>query len=215
MAERERLLAEIETVYGSRLGLSETISVDGFLWVDAAVEAMAFDRPVDYLEIGSFMGVSTVVFATALRRRGALGRIVCLDPYFDNGYVETLPWLGEPVVKDSTPHVMAKASQLYASCGFDVYMNRQESRTGLQAIISGGKKFGLVFIDGNHEGLNPLCDLALSLCVIAPGGFIVLDDVTWPDVAPVKALCDRHLIPVLSSPQKACYRVVERRFERE
>ncbi|HLY54622.1 MAG TPA: class I SAM-dependent methyltransferase [Stellaceae bacterium] len=212
--ERESLLAEIAAVYGTRQGLSETISLEGFLWVDAAVEAMALKGPTDYLEIGSFMGVSTIVFASALRRRGVLGRIVCLDPYFDQGYVETLPWGGETVVKNSTPYVMAKACELYARCGLEVYLNRQESRAGLQAIISGGKKFGLVFIDGNHEGLNPLCDLALSLCVIAPGGFVVLDDVAWPDVAPVKALCDRHLVPVLGSPQKACYQAVERRYER-
>jgi Methyltransferase domain len=44
----------------------------------------------------------------------------------------------------------------------------------------------LLHIDGNHDRIAVERDLALYLpCVARPGGYVVLDDVSWPSIQPV------------------------------
>ena len=65
--------------------------------------------------------------------------------------------------------------------------------------------FDLIYIDGSHEGLEPLKDLGFSLELINENGIIMLDDPHWPDVNTIKELCERHYKKITESWKVAAY----------
>jgi predicted O-methyltransferase YrrM len=208
IAEREKLLDAIETVYNKRGGLSGAITESQFRWIDSIVERLAkVKNRVDFLEIGSFMGVSNVVFGSTLRRHGVLGSMVSIDPYYEGGYLETVPWRQQdgPVRHESDVNTMRKALLLYKECGFDVRLIRVASKEGLCRLLLEQAQFDLIFVDGDHEGLAPMTDVAFSLCLLRPDSYIILDDSFWPDIRPVRGLCEKHLIEIGAEGSKVCY----------
>jgi predicted O-methyltransferase YrrM len=163
------------------------------------------DGRADYLEIGSFQGASLAVVATTLRTMGRLGAICSVDPYFPGGYEETPPFETEAVRKRATPRMMRQAFELYRQLDLEVEHIREISSRALVQLLRGNRLFDLIFVDGNHEGLNPMVDMALSLQLLRPGGYIVMDDNSWPDIRPIVELCDRHLPVVAKGFHKTCY----------
>jgi hypothetical protein len=206
--QREWILDRIEAVYGRRDGFSETISESGFAYVDAVARQIAADKPsIDFLEIGSFMGISLVAWATSFRRFSVLGDVVSVDPYSPLPYSQTPPWKeGESIDFLAGPQTLAMAMRLYARCELNVRIIRATTRDALSELLAGTRRFDVVFVDGNHEGLNPLFDFAAATALVRPGSYIILDDTQWPDVAPIKELCDKHLVRVAQSFAKACYK---------
>ncbi len=171
------------------------------LSVAAASEAF---QPVDFLEIGSCQGVSMGAIGTMLKGHGVLGRLTSVDPYFDTGYFEgrTGPW-GENFHIEVDKRSRDLAMQLYGKLGLQVELVEKISREGLVELIRGERQYSLIYIDGSHEGTNPVTDFGLCQALLAPGGIIMLDDPYWPDVAPLRELCQRHLKVVAE-----CWKVV-------
>ena len=172
-------------VYG-RPALNNTMRPPCFsFFFDILASCPAPGGKVDYLEIGSFQGASMVSVGSILRTLGRLGSLCSVDPYFAGGYHETPPGETEPVRKRATPRVMKQALQLYETVGLDVEHVRDTTPPALIRFIKEERKFDFIFIDGSHEKLNPMVDMALSLQLIRPGGYIMMDDSKWPDIRPV------------------------------
>jgi hypothetical protein len=150
------------------------------------------NEQVDVLEVGSYEGVSLITIAYILREMRKLGRIVSVDPYFPDGYLETPPECGT-LHKASTPQTMAAALRLYDSFGLKVELLRECSDVALTTLLHKRDKFDLIFVDGNHEQLNPLIDAALAVLLLRENGILCLDDVEWPDVRPIANLCSKHM----------------------
>lgn len=55
-----------------------------------------------------------------------------------------------------------------------------------------GVTFGLIHIDGNHDTEPVLRDVRAFLPLLQPGGFLVMDDVSWPSVAPAVREAERQ-----------------------
>lgn len=53
-------------------------------------------------------------------------------------------------------------------------------------------QFGLIHIDGNHDTAPVLQDVANYLPLLQPGGFLVMDDISWPSVEPALAEASKH-----------------------
>jgi predicted O-methyltransferase YrrM len=162
------------------------------------------NQSVDYLEIGSCQGVSMGAIGSMLRSYGALGKLTSIDPYFAAGYPEGRdgPW-GEDFHIQIDKRSRNMALQLYVRLGLKVELVEKISRDGLVELIRRDRKYNLIYIDGSHEGLNPIADFGLCQALIAPGGIIMLDDPYWPDVVPVRELCQRRLELVAE-----CWKVV-------
>lgn len=165
------------------------------------------EGPIDYLEIGTFMGASMVTVGTLLHALGAAGRLVSIDPYFEEGYRETPPGGAGTGLKMSTPETMRRAMEYYRAAGLSVEVVRETGARALFDLAAGEARFAFVYIDGKHEQFAPMSDLALALRVLKPGGHVMLDDVNWPDVRPLYDLCRRHLTLVTEGFDKACFRV--------
>jgi hypothetical protein len=156
--------------------------------------ARAAARRVNYLEIGSCQGVSLALIGSMLQGHDALGNLTSIDPYFENGYEEgrTGPW-GHAFHIRIDKHTRNLAQQLYRNLGLAVELVEKISREGLVDLIRYNRTYHLIYIDGSHEGLNPTVDFGLCNALIAPGGVVMLDDPYWPDVMPLRELCERHL----------------------
>jgi predicted O-methyltransferase YrrM len=161
-------------------------------------------QTVGFLEIGSCQGVSMGAIGSMLKDYGALGKLTSIDPYFESGYREgrTGPW-GEDFHIEVDKRSRDLALQLYRNLGLKVELLEKISRDGLAELIRRERKYNLIYIDGSHEGLNPIADFGLCQALVAPQGIIMLDDPYWPDVAPLRELCQRHLEVVAE-----CWKVV-------
>jgi predicted O-methyltransferase YrrM len=179
---------------------------EGFVrTVDAVAQT---NQSVQYLEIGSCQGLSMSLIAGLLRDRSALGSLVSIDPYFETGYVE-----GEigPYKKAErvavTKNTKACAMRLYAQLGLNVEIIECTSGDGLIELIRNARTFDLVYIDGSHEQLWPAIDFGLCKAVLCSNGVVILDDHMWPDVQPIKQLCDKHAIKIQETWKTASYRL--------
>lgn len=174
--------------------------------VDAVAQT---NQPVQYLEIGSCQGLSMSLIAGLLRDRSVLGSLVSIDPYFETGYIEggTGPYRkAEQVVV--TKNTKACALRLYTQLGLNVEIIERRSGEGLIELIRNARTFDLVYIDGSHEQLCPTIDFGLCSAILRPNGVLILDDHMWPDVQPIKQLCDKHAVKIQETWKTASYRLL-------
>lgn len=150
-------------------------------------------QQINYLEIGSAQGISMSVIGLTLQGLERCGKLVSLDPYFANGYVEGegSPWKADKKITIDKA-TRDSAQVLYAGLGLKVTHLDMTSAKGLKKFVTGERQFQLIYIDGSHERLNPVIDFGLCCTILAPGGVIMLDDPMWDAVTPVKELCDLH-----------------------
>jgi len=66
-----------------------------------------------------------------------------------------------------------------------------------------GQRFGLVHIDGNHDTVHVMKDVELYLPLVTPGGFVVMDDISWDSVKPAVAAVAAQAAPILEVPASA------------
>jgi Methyltransferase domain len=60
-------------------------------------------------------------------------------------------------------------------------------KTSMQAIpdmAADGVRFGLIHIDGNHDTVRVMEDVGAYVPRLQPGGFVILDDISWESVRP-------------------------------
>jgi predicted O-methyltransferase YrrM len=163
---------------------------------------------ISYLEIGSANGISMALIGMLIKKRWrGKPRLVSVDPYFPEGFVEGARGPGECEIHVSIDRAAkARARALYARCGMEVELIDRTSIEALTGLISAGDHFDLIYIDGSHEGLQPMIDFGLCVPLLKANGVIMLDDhLEWPDVAPVKVLCDLHLTKIAESLKTAAY----------
>lgn len=206
---RTTVLAAVDAIYGDSWNYASDALrpeiAEGFVrTIDAVAQT---NQPVQYLEIGSCQGVSMSLIAGLLHDRSALGSLVSIDPYFETGYFETNPYgIGQQMAV--TKNTKACAMRLYAQLGLNVEIIERTSRDGLIELIRNARTFDLVYIDGSHEQLWPAIDFGLCNAVLRSNGVLILDDHMWPDVQPIKHLCDKHAVKIQETWKTASYRLL-------
>jgi predicted O-methyltransferase YrrM len=132
------------------------------------------------LEVGCAYGLSSLHIASALAGRTSAHHII-VDPF------QSTDWKGIGVTN-------------LDRAGIDFYELREEpSELALPQLVREGATFDLVFIDGWHTFDQTLVDMYFANRLIKVGGYIVIDDVSWPSVS--KAVSNFANYP--------CYRVVD------
>jgi predicted O-methyltransferase YrrM len=152
---------------------------------------LKIEEEIHILEIGSFEGKSTVWFIDNLLTNPG-SSITCIDPWtsFDqkhnsiNSYSENLNnkeqfanVLDGFVFTDEYQTFLhnieetKKSSQVNIIKGF--------SKLVLPSLITGSKKFDIVFIDGNHTAPCVLLDAVMSWELLNVNGYMIFDDYLW------------------------------------
>ncbi len=208
-AVRNRVEEAARRIYGENWNFySDALRpeiVEGFA---RTIDALSDRRVVDYLEIGSCQGLSLSLIASVLRERNQLGKVVSLDPYFEQGYDEgvTGPYANRLHVKIDK-QTKACAFRMYEGFGIGVELLEAMSMDGLKTLIRNDRRFDLIYIDGSHERFWPAIDFGMCCAVLRGEGIIILDDHLWPDVEPIKQLCDKHGTQIQSTWKTASYRI--------
>lgn len=140
------------------------------------------------VEIGVFKGASLMYFAEALEI--TKGKVIGIDPYsmgtlkneipnkslnsyiydvlfkdqivLDNLYEELLKVINENKLNNTVSLVRSKSE--------DYYNNLEK------------ESIDILHIDGNHDEEYVTKDIQLYLPLIKNGGYIIMDDITWPGV---------------------------------
>jgi predicted O-methyltransferase YrrM len=125
--------------------------------------------PIQAIEVGSFEGVSACwLLDNLLVHPGSV--LTCIDP-----------WDGlDKLLKERCG---SKAERLFdlntRSYGSKLRKIKDYSLPVLGQMLRDKRLFDLVFVDGNHEGLNALTDLVMGWELLKPGGVLVSDDYEW------------------------------------
>jgi predicted O-methyltransferase YrrM len=122
---------------------------------DEADRLAALAAGRDVLEIGSARGYSAVVMALAG------GRVVAIDDH------SGATWLGD---------TYAAMTRNLAAYGVTADIIRGLSQEVMPSLAAAGRKFGLVFIDGDHGYHSVLHDALWAIRLTAPGGTIACHD---------------------------------------
>jgi predicted O-methyltransferase YrrM len=204
---RQIVMEAAVSIYGDQWNhYSDALRPEIALGFVETIDATGGDE-ISYLEIGSNRGLSMAFIGALLRQRGKLKRLVSVDPYFASGYAEGAlgPYQVErQVAIDQTTR--DGALRLYAALNLSVELIERTSEDALKALIAKRENFDFIYIDGYHEQLVPAVDFGLSYAVLAKPGIIILDDHLWPDVLPLKQLCDRHATRIQETWKTASYR---------
>lgn len=138
---------------------------------------------IDILEIGSYEGRSTVWFIDNYLHNPE-STITCIDPWSDysqdensmNSYnSENAVWkFGTKKIIDvfnKNIEVTGRSKQ--------VIVERGLSTNVLPKLITAGKKYEIIFIDGNHVAPSVLLDATYSWQMLQKKGVMIFDDYLW------------------------------------
>lgn len=132
-------------------------------------------KPTTVVEIGSYLGRSTIFFALALRSTGSSGRVVAIDPHTgDRQQLEGLSADRLPTYELFRQH--CRAAQVEDVVDARV-MTSSEAAAGWKSPVD------LLFVDGWHSYDGVLEDGRNWLPHLSPNGVVLFDDyVAYPEV---------------------------------
>ena len=150
-------------------------------WLTKASGAALFhivqrQRPQTIVEIGSYLGRSTVLLALALRDARPDGRLVAIDPHTgDRQHLEALSTSTLPSYDLFRSHLRAAGVEDTVEVVVDESVSASRN-------FEGG--VDLLYVDGWHSYDAVLADGAAWLPKLRPQGVVVFDDYTkYPEVA--------------------------------
>ncbi len=124
--------------------------------------------PTTLVEIGSYLGRSTVFFALAMRQLAPTGRVVAIDPHTgDRQQLESLTAERLPSFELFSEHCRA--------AGVDDLVEPMVM-TSLEAAVSWSGDIDLLFVDGWHSYPAVIEDGEAWLPHLSAGGIVVFDD---------------------------------------
>lgn len=149
--------------------------------------------PGDVVEIGTWWGKSAFILSR-LARSYHVGNVLCVDPWSNEHLMQGDQASlvdGIPVDAGEAFTVFQLSLLPYANGNINylrqpsvdahaAYVDRNAVANPLfgETIYSG--RIAVLHIDGNHSYANAKSDMDLWSGLVAPGGWIVVDDYTWP-----------------------------------
>src|SRR5436305_12674393 len=148
---------------------------------------MRAQRPETVVEIGSYLGRSTVFFALTLQRLGGSGRMVAIDPH--TGDRQQLDGLASRTLPSFEPF-----QEHCRAAGVATLVDAQVA-SSLDAAARWDGSIDLLFIDGWHSYDAVVADGEAWLPHLSEHGIVLFDDyVAYQEVADgVQELADRGL----------------------
>lgn len=133
------------------------------------------DRPINYLEIGTFYGANVLSVANSYGLH-ADSKLYCIDPWEDyNDYPEYKNQ------QETTYNTFIKNIEVSGHKD-KIIINRGFSNNVIPTLQD--SFFDIIYIDGNHEPEYVLEDAVLSFRKLKVGGIMIFDDYGWggPDL---------------------------------
>ena len=152
-------------------------------------DLVLWKQPDNAIEIGSYMGRSSVAIANAMMQIGAKGRLLCVDLFTDE---ITDDYVNYPVIRDMAsrigscwqPYLELQRPTILRAY-FDKTMSRfpylepyVEIHQGASEELSlpASRRFQFAYLDGDHTFQAVTIDLIKALKNLDPGGVVAFDD---------------------------------------
>jgi len=147
-------------------------------------------KPKATLEIGLAYGASALVFAQGHKDIGATpqGQHIALDPFQDHLRHAGIATVGKAGLSGYLRHIVALSDQ------------------ALPELLSEGRRFGMIYIDGSHLFEDVFIDCHYAAQLLDEGGVVVLDDSSDVHVAKVIRFVRRNMRHRLEEIDVAPYR---------
>ena len=89
----------------------------------------------------------------------------------------------DPVLQNQAMLESVRRSLQHAGVADRVVLHDSTSPAGIDQLARSGRRWGFIFIDGNHEAPHPLFDTAAAVEYAEPDALVVFHDLASPDVA--------------------------------
>jgi predicted O-methyltransferase YrrM len=143
--------------------------------------------PEHILEIGSYEGRSTLWLLENFKP----SHITCIDTWKGSDEVAHEYIKDDIAKKDILWNRFCKNVSPYAS---RLGIMRNTSRIALKQLGLQEKRYGLIYVDGDHHRLNCLEDLVLSFPMLELGGIVIVDDYLWGSAKEEDSNCVRGAV---------------------
>lgn len=158
------VLQEIHDRRGYTLPSGESVSLEvaggiGWEFARTLYETVRRERPTAVLEIGFASGISALSILTALAENGPDGRLSSIDPF-------QATWGRNAGVHHVERAGFAARHRLLAEMDFIALPN----------LLSAGERFGLIYIDGNHDFEYVMLDAFYADQLLDVGGLMAFND---------------------------------------
>jgi len=133
------------------------------------------DKPINYLEIGTFYGANIISVANSYGKHQN-SKLYCIDPWEDyNDY---------PEYKGEQPNIYNSFKKNIENYGLEDKIIVKRSYSNIEIPKFDDNYFDIIYIDGNHEPEYVLEDAVLSFRKLKPNGIMIFDDYGWggPDL---------------------------------
>jgi Methyltransferase domain len=141
------------------------------------------------IDIGVYRGRSLVPQAIA-HKLFTGGRCYGVDPWSNAAAREQdNPELREAIEKFATrtdfEKIYCDVALTIRKLGLDkhCFLVREQSSEAIHSFERDGVQFGLIHVDGNHDSDRVNADVSLYVPRLIPGGFVVMDDISWKSIA--------------------------------
>lgn len=147
-------------------------------------------RPVNFLELGSYEGRSTVWMLESLLTHPQ-SHITCVDPfvyfevpvYVENEEKVVLDNMSRPIMASSGGQPLRSKLETSFDTNIARFVDKVTKVKGFSEDVLRTMPrvptFDLVYIDGDHHGANVLEDIILVWPLVKVGGSVVFDDYGW------------------------------------
>ncbi len=144
-------------------------------WFDILNPEDYKNKPITYLEIGTFFGGNLISFANSYGCHNE-SKLFCIDPWEDYDEYTEYKRLQPAIYMSFCHNILASniKDKVFALRGF--------SHSILHKLED--NYFDIIYIDGNHEPEYVLEDAVLSFRKLKKGGIMIFDDYGWggPDL---------------------------------
>jgi len=151
-------------------------------------------KPKQVIEVGSWMGLSSVNLASSLKRFGLTeSSLICIDTWLGSQEHWQDPTLRPHLELENgfpTFYKRFMSNVVKTECSDVVLPLPMPSLIGASYLKANGVKADLIYIDGSHDEKDVYADLTAYWELLNPGGAIFGDDWPWDSVSnAVKAFC--------------------------
>lgn len=149
----------------------------------------------DLVEVGSWWGKSAFILLRLAQTFG-IGKLLCVDPWSDAHLVQddkdslvdvaSAQFSAEEALgvfqMNLLPYSRGDVNYLRmpSTQGATFYLSTAEVQTSVFGKTTYAGQIALLHIDGNHSYENAKADVDAWSDLVIPGGWIVVDDYTWP-----------------------------------
>ena len=141
-------------------------------------------QPYQYLEIGSFEGLSATLFLDiakkyAIDNKEKKVQLTCIDSWKGGEEHENINFSSVEKTFDSN---MQECLQWFpAARAPEIRKVKSLSHPALRKLVGTEELFDLIYVDGSHHAADALADIILCWFLLRVGGTLIIDDYLWKE----------------------------------